>query len=366
MFAKFTAEHKLKYTDAVYEMRLQFFCENMKKADSLNAKQSAAGLPEAFGVSKYADRSDKEFQTLLGFRPSKDEASAAKRSKVHVRQPGEKPIKVKGKSASPYAADATYVNWAEQGVVTPVKNQGQCGSCWAHSAAEQIESQWALNGNAIWEFSPQQIASCTTTAAGCGGGQTTLAYEYLMGLPTTEGLSSGASAPYVQSMWQQCTSASCTEACSAIDLSVLATEEMLTGYYATVTGYDYATPPCTGKCNAQNITLFAQNVATQGPASVCVDASTWNLYTGNGAVVAASTCASAYYDLDHCVQLTGYNADAPNPYWIVRNSWSTDWGNAGAIYLQYDPASNSNPCGIADEATFVTVTQGTAPVSDRK
>lgn len=165
---------------------------------------------------------------------------------------------------------------------------------------------------------------------GCGGGDTIYAYEYLMSLPSTEGLGSGAFAPYVQSMYTECTAASCTEACSAIDLTALQTEEMLTGYYAQVTGYSYAVPACTGQCNAQNLTLLQQNIASNGPASICVDASTWNLYTGNGAVVAASTCKSAFYDLDHCVQLTGFNA-APasgSPYWMVRNSWATDWGKS--------------------------------------
>ena len=155
-----------------------------------------------------------------------------------------------------------------------------------------------------------------------------------MGLPTTEGLGSGAFAPYVQSMYTQCTAASCTESCAAIDLSALATYESLTGYYAQVTGYEYATTPCTGQCNAQNMTLLADNIVASGPASICVDASTWNLYTGDGAVVSASTCKMGFYDLDHCVQLVGFNAKAPTPYWIVRNSWATDWGNNGYIYLE--------------------------------
>jgi len=293
-------------------------------------------MGNAFGVTKFADRSDKEFQALLG---RKNKGKGTVDPKVPVRQP-------KGVST------ATSVDWTAAGMVTPVKNQGQCGSCWAHSAAEVIESEWAMNGNSLWEFSPQQIASCTTTCMGCGGGDTIYAYEYLMSLPTTEGLGSGAFAPYVQSMYTECTAASCTEACSSIDLSALQTYEQLTGYYAQVTGYSYATPACTGSCSSQNMTLLAQNIATNGPASVCVDASTWNLYTGG--VVSAATCKSAYYDLDHCVQMTGFQsapADGSTPYWMIRNSWATDWGNNGYIWLEY-PA---NTCGIADEATFVTL-----------
>lgn len=139
-----------------------------------------------------------------------------------------------------------------------------------------------------------------------------------MSLPPTQGLGSGAFAPYVQSMYNTCTAASCTESCASIDLSALQTYSALTGYYAQVTGYEYATAPCTGKCSAQNMTQLAENIAAHGPASICVDASTWNLYTGEGAVVMAATCKSAYFDLDHCVQLTGFNAKADQPYWMVR------------------------------------------------
>ena len=79
------------------------------------------------------------------------------------------------------------LNWYNEGVVTSVKNQGQCGSCWAFSTAETVESQWAMNGNSVWEFSAQQVASCTTDCFGCGGGDTVNAYEYIIGLPSFHG-----------------------------------------------------------------------------------------------------------------------------------------------------------------------------------
>jgi hypothetical protein len=65
-------------------------------------------------------------------------------------------------------------------------SQGQCGACWAFSTAEEIESEWKFQGNYIWEFSPQQVASCTTTCNGCGGGNQILGYEYLMVSSTIE------------------------------------------------------------------------------------------------------------------------------------------------------------------------------------
>jgi hypothetical protein len=208
-----------------------------------------------------------------------------------------------------------------------------------------------LAGNAMWEFSVQQTTSCVKKCFGCGGGDTPAAYEYFMGLPSTEGIGSSAWAPYVQSMTTQCLGPRCTEACTDLDIDILQTESRLTGPFATVTGYDYATPACSsGACNTQNMTLLAQNIATHGPASICVNAANWNSYTG-GVLTEAACGGMASSNIDHCVQLTGYNAEANPPYWIVRNSWATDWGVNGYIYLQFD----TNTCGLANEATFVTL-----------
>ena len=103
------------------------------------------------------------------------------------------------------------------------------------------------------------------------------------------------------------------------------------------------------------MTELAANLAVYGPASVCVNAANWGTYTGG--VMTSDSCGGyAYSDLDHCVQLTGYNNQGSEPYWIVRNSWATNWGENGYIYLAYD----DNTCGIADEATFVTISNDQA------
>jgi len=253
-----------------------------------------------------------------------------------------------------FSADANLVDWTAAGAVTPVKNQGQCGSCWAHSLTEQIESEWVLAGNAMWEFSVQQINSCVKKCFGCGGGDTPAGYEYLMNLPAGEGIGSAAWAPYIQSMTTQCLSPRCTEACKDLDIEILETESRLTGPLTSVVGYDYATPACSsGACSSQNVTLLAQNIATHGPASICVNAANWGTYTG-GVLTEAACGGMAANNIDHCVQLTGYNAapvDGSAPYWIVRNSWATDWGVNGYIYLAF----GENTCGLANEATFVTL-----------
>ncbi len=337
-FSIFMSKFHVRYPNADEQSkRKSVFCENMKEADRLNELN---GTP-SFGVSKFSDRTRAEFSVLLGRKDMKKPVPTRP-----VRTPNFDGV-------TRFKANAAVVDWTAAGMVTPVKNQGQCGSCWAHSVTEQIESEWLLAGNAMWEFSVQQVTSCTTTTAGCGGGQTYLGFEYLMGIPESsgEGLGSGSWAPYIQSMTTECLGSSCTEACSNLDISILTSEAMLTGPLTTVSGYDYATPSCTiGKCSSQNVTLLAQNIASHGPASICVNAANWNMYTGG--VMTEQACGGmAAGNIDHCVQLTGYNSEANPPYWIVRNSWATDWGVNGYIYLAF----GENTCGLANEATFVTL-----------
>merc|ERR1712072_1441095 len=98
-----------------------------------------------------------------------------------------------------------------------------------------------LDGNSMWEFSVQQVNSCTQSCLGCGGGDTVYAYEYLMDIPLGNrvGLGSAAFAPYVQSMYETCLGPRCTEACSDLSVEKLVTQSSLTGYFAQVDDYTF-------------------------------------------------------------------------------------------------------------------------------
>jgi hypothetical protein len=172
-----------------------------------------------------------------------------------------------------------------------------------------------------------------------------------MGLPSTEGLGSIWWAPYIQSMTSSCSNSRCTESCSTLDISTLITKSSLTGPYAVLEGYTETIPSCTGACTSQNLTALQMGIATYGPASVSVNAANWNTYSG-GVMTATACGSSAATSLDHAVQLIGYNNQVASPYWIVRNSWATNWGEDGMIYLDL----TTNTCGVADEPTMVTIT----------
>merc|ERR1712100_602109 len=138
-------------------------------------------------------------------------------------------------------------------------------------------------------------------------------------------------------------------------------EAELTGGYAVVTGYSYATPACTsGSCKSQDLDKLAAALE-ETPVSVCVNAGNWNDYTGG--VMSSAQCGSMAADYqDHCVMATGFNTTAPTPYWIVRNSWASTWGEVGYIYLEYD----KNTCGLADDATIPTVSLNLSPEQEAK
>jgi C1A family cysteine protease len=235
------------------------------------------------------------------------------------------------------------IDWRLTEAVTPIKNQGQCGSCWAFSATETIESHFMLGEGLQFglELSPQQITSCTTADYGCGGGEPMDAYDYVMSVP---GVTNQWNWPYVQSMTKMTETAPCD---AAKEAAINGTLEPLEGRFAQLSGYKWATPPCyDAGCFTQDLQALAESVEL-GPVSICVAADMWDDYIGG--VMSANACGPTGADfLDHCVQLVGFNNKAEKPYWIVRNSWGTEWGEKGNIYLQFD----YNTCGLADEATI--------------
>lgn len=256
------------------------------------------------------------------------------------------------------------INWRTTDAVTPIKNQGQCGSCWAFSATEAIESQLALTGGDEWsiELSPQQITSCTPSTGtygcdGCNGGFTEGAYEYVKSAP---GLTNSFNIGYQQSLTETSTTLACKKIQTKID-TMAGADAQLSGGYAQVSGYSYATPACTsGSCANQDLAQLAAALE-ETPVSVCVNAGAWNDYTGG--VMSSAQCGDMGADSqDHCVMATGFNATAPTPYWIVRNSWASTWGEKGYIYLEY----SQNTCGLADDATIPTVTLDLSPEQEAK
>jgi cathepsin L len=252
-------------------------------------------------------------------------------AKGFVRMPRNAAVPVDTITDEDRAAAPTKLDWTETaGSVSAVKDQAQCGSCWAFSATEGIESGvFHTTGQTSPELSPQQIVSCDKTDGGCNGGDLPTAFDYV---ESANGLSTEEEYPY--------------SAATKIGVSGKCKTDKIQPA-VTVTGYKYAVPACQGgACSNQDEDGLKAALNKHGPLSVCINAETWNNYNSG---VYTARCSGAYNKLDHCVQLVGYDTTASTPFWKVRNSWGSSWGEDGFIRLPM----GKNACGIADEAMYV-------------
>lgn len=312
-FSSWKSQYAKKYfSQAEEDHAFENFLVTIERI-ALKAKQ----FPETqWGLTKFADLSSAEFAKMyLTHRPR-----AIDMNSITVAELPEVAVE-----ALPEQFD-----WRSHtpSVVSPVKDQEQCGSCWAFSATETIESAWAMSGRSLPILAPQQIVDCDNIegASGCNGGYTESAFDYVK---QAGGLDTEESYPY------QGQDGTC-----AFKKDKVA---------AQVTGYSYAVPPCQDACDNQNQTLAMTALVSVGPLAICVDASTWSDYTGG----IFSDCSHNANDQDHCVQLVGFNRNSG--YWIVRNSWNTDWGINGYIHLKL-----GNTCGLLDDINFPHVPAKTA------
>jgi cathepsin F len=296
-FVNFVQKYNKQYDAVSFEEKYNIFKENVQRVEQLNAKSPN----KVFGVTKFMDMTPEEFRKAY-LMPKGLLKKGSKGSVEDVLVPN-----LKGSVPDTF-------DWRTQGAVTPVKNQGQCGSCWAFSVTENVESVWIISTNASVDdidLSPQQIVDCDTDDGGCDGGDTPTAYNYII---KAGGLESEKSYPYHARDGR----------CNFKKTLVV----------AKIKSYKYAT-------QHSNENTMQQNLVSWAPLSICVDASQWQFY--DGGVMSSSDCGD---DLDHCTQMIGY-ANDKGKYWIVRNSWGTDWGVEGYIYLQM----GGDTCGCADEAT---------------
>jgi cathepsin L len=233
------------------------------------------------------------------------------------------------------------VDWRTRGVVTAVKSQGSCGSCWAFASTAVIESHVAINTNKLYDLSPQQIATCTPNPFECGGkgncqGATAeLAFDYVA---NSAGLYDEFQVPY-------------TEYYGIESTCMLPSDTPR----ASISGYV--------KLEENNYEQLMYAVATIGPIAVSVDASSWHSYSSgifNG-------CNQTNPDINHAVVLVGYGTDhlSGQDYWLIRNSWSASWGESGYIRLLRQKIANldddDETCGMD-----ITPQDGTACAGDNQ
>jgi len=321
-FAQFQAKYNKEYTTAAdWEHAVHNFETTLTRVEANNARLAAQGNEQVYGISKFADLSPMEFKNQY-LRAIHNEQTA-----IFVNASN---VAVVKKRVSTLAAPSFDWRNDARGVVSPVKDQGACGSCWAFAATESIESQYMLlHAGQKVKLSPEQITDCDTVDGGCDGGDTVTAFQYVT---KAGGLEAESSYPYTAGNGK-------SGKCKFDKTKVV----------AKINNSKWGISPCTDKCNSQSLSAMQTALPQIGPFAVCVYADLWQDYiTG---VFSDSKCVHAYNDLDHCVQMVGFNNDGARKYWIVRNSWNTDWGVNGYIYLDTSVA-NGNLCGVLDEVNY--------------
>jgi C1A family cysteine protease len=287
----------------------------MEKVASLNVEDPTA----TYGVTKFADMTEEEFmQYPCGGVLSKKQARS-------TRIVGLPPVSTPATSAAPDNFD-----WTTQGAVTPVKDQGQCGSCWAFSTIGNIEGAWFLAGNPLTSLAESELVDCSTTDYGCSGGWPFWALTDVLASPYNGRIATEASYPYVASD-RSCQFKTAT-------------------YGAKISNYTNYCNEETAPCTEDQIQTLLQS---KGPLSVCLNANPMQLYSSG--VSNPAKCDPN--GIDHCVTLVGWGIDATTnqKYWKLKNSWGTSWGEKGYYRLIRGVADKNGACGINRVITAVAI-----------
>jgi len=278
-------EHNAKY---------DVFKKNMEKARSFNAEGTATFK---MGVTRFADMTEEEFK---GFLAKSSGYKATNKAMPRTLF-----------DASQYADTPASKDWVSLGAVTPIKNQGQCGSCWAFSTTGGIEGQNFLKNHKLSSFSEQELVDCSQAEGnqGCNGGLMDDGFTYV----ESNGLCFESAYPY-EGTDGTCRKSSCTSQVSVTSFTDIA------------------------QGSTSDLKTAIGNV---GPISIAVDANMfWQLYTDG---IFSHYCNPS--KLDHGVLAVGYDTG----YWKVKNSWGESWGESGYIRLA---GTTENTCGLANSASY--------------
>jgi len=306
-FKEFQAQYNKVYASEMEAyFRENIYRSNVDKIKSHNAEKHSYSL----GVNEFADLLSSEFRKLYLAAP-KDFSQKLAAAAHHT-------------SAVNVGALPASVDWRTKGCVTPIKNQGQCGSCWAFSTTGSVEGQHALSTGTLVSLSEENLVECSSAEGndGCNGGLMDDAFTYII---KNNGIDTEASYPYTSG-------AGAVGKCKFSAANVGAT---ITGYTNIVSG---------SETDLQNASAIV------GPISVAMDAGLESFQLYKSGIYDPALCSSTA--LDHGVLVVGYGTESAGDYWIVKNSWGTTWGMAGYFYLARNA---NNKCGVATEASFPLV-----------
>lgn len=294
-FDKFMNDFDKHYEGAELTQREALFKVALKQVLEHNLDETQSWK---MAINKFSDMTEREMNTFKGH---------ASQQAPLLEPPQDFFNNLKPVSDLPESVD-----WRDNGVVTPTKNQGGCGSCWAFSATEVLESHVAIQTGQLLTLSPQQMVSCAPNpnhcggTGGCSGSVQWLGFNYTI---AAGGLSLETDYPY----------------------------KAITGTCAKEKIHPAAGIKGFVRLPVNNYTALMNAVATLGPIAISVDAS-WGAY---GSGVYTGRCGTT---IDHAVVLVGYGTEKGLDYYLVRNSWGSSWGEDGYIKIKRN-ADDSTNCG---------------------
>jgi len=297
-YAEFKAKWNKSYTAVQEDAHYNAYLKNVEFINNHNAEYDEGKHTFWCGVNEWSDMTDEEYEARNGYRlPT---------------EPIQGPVRNGDPATSPDSVD-----WRTQGAVNYVKNQGQCGSCWAFSAVCALEGQWAIHKGSLPDCGEQQLVSCDPSSHGCSGGWPSRSYDYISG-QGSNGIDTQSSYPYTAS------DSSCD-------------------YSKTQDGQNVAAT-CTGPHSVGSSEGALQEaVGNVGPISICLCASSSAFGQYSGGIFDDASCGTS---INHAVACVGY--DTNQNYWIVRNSWGTSWGESGYIRM----VKGKNMCGMLSNSCY--------------
>lgn len=306
---KFKNNHGKTYENLKEEEhRFGVFTRNLEYIKKHNTEYNAGLHSYYLGVNHLADLEVEEFRKLNGYRKSKNASLTTGGCSTYLSASN---VKVPDE-----------VDWRKEGYVTPVKNQGQCGSCWSFSTTGSLEGQTFKKTQILISLSEQQLVDCSGKFGneGCNGGLMDNAFAYIK---SVGGIESEEEYPYKHKQSK----------CKAVKSEFVAED---TGCVDVESGSE---------------DKLKEALATVGPISVAIDASHQSFQLYESGVYDEPDCSSE--QLDHGVLTVGYGtSDDGQDYWIVKNSWGTTWGKEGYIMMS---RNKKNQCGIATQASYPLV-----------
>jgi len=306
MWQNFRKEYPKVYTLGEEEHRFEIFKNNVDKIYMENTK----GHSHTLGVTEFADMTSEEFNGIYtgGYNPGL--RSKSLQSLPFPNITGDIPASV---------------DWVTKGAVTPVKNQQQCGSCWAFSTTGSVEGAYFVASGKLESLSEEDLVQCDHNGdQGCNGGLMDNAFEFIQ---KNGGICSEQAYPYTSGGGQ---TGQCKAGCSPV--------VTLSGHVDVPTKDEDA----------------LKKAVSQNPVSVAIEAdkSAFQLYKGG--VLDSPACGT---QLDHGVLIVGYGTDGGKDYWKVKNSWGATWGENGYLRM----ARGKNMCGIATQPSYPTGVKKAAP-----